>query len=47
MDELQKKSFKRWNYFLKIFKFVFNKINLCLSSSKISLKYFRKLDVKI
>ena len=43
---ITKKSFKRWNYFLKFSNFVFNKINLCLSSSKISLKYFRKLGVK-
>ena len=43
---ITKKSFNRWNYFLKFSNFVFNKINLCLSSSKISLKYFRKLGVK-
>ena len=43
---ITKKTFKRWNYFSKFSNFVFNKINLCLSSSKISLKYFRKLGVK-
>ena len=43
---ITKKTFKRWNYFSKFSNFVFNKINLCLSSSKISLKYFRKLGIK-
>jgi len=43
---ITKKTFKRWNYFSNFSNFVFNKINLCLSSSKISLKYFRKLGVK-
>ena len=43
---ITKKTFKRWNYFSNFSNFIFNKINLCLSSSKISLKYFKKLGVK-
>mgnify|MGYP001350942892 CR=1 FL=1 len=43
---ITKKTFKRWNYLSNFSNFVFNKINLCLSSSKISLKYFKKLGVK-
>ena len=43
---ITKKTFERWNYFSKFSNFIFNKINLCLSSSKISLKYFKKLGVK-
>ncbi len=43
---ITKKTFKKWNYFLKFSNSIFNKINLCLSSSKISLKYFKKLGVK-
>ena len=43
---ITKKTFKRWNYFSNFSNFIFSKINLCLSSSKISLKYFKKLGVK-
>ncbi len=40
------KTFKRWNYFPTFSKFIFNKINFCLTSSIISKKYFKKLGVK-
>ena len=43
---ITKKTFKRWNYFPKFAKFIFKKVNFCLSSSIISEKYFKKLGVK-
>ncbi len=43
---ITRKTFKRWNYFPKFSKFIFNKINFCLTSSIISKKYFKKLGVK-
>ena len=43
---ITKKTFKRWNYFPKFAKYIFGKINFCLSSSKISKKYFKKLGVQ-
>ena len=43
---ITKKTFKRWNCFPKFAKFIFKKVNFCLSSSIISEKYFKKLGVK-
>ncbi len=43
---LTKKSFKRWKYFPNFSKYIFSKISLCLSSSKISKNYLRNLGVK-
>ena len=43
---LTKKSFERWKQFPNFSNHIFGKINLCLSSSKISKFYFKKLGVK-
>ena len=43
---ITKKTFKRWNYFPKFAKFIFKKVNFCLSSSIISEKYL-KIVLKI
>ena len=43
---LTKKSFERWKYVPNFSNFIFSKIDLCLTASKISKHYFRKLGVK-
>ncbi len=43
---ITKKTFKRWKFFSKFSNFIFSKIDLCLSSSKISKFYLKKLGVK-
>ncbi len=43
---LTQKSFKRWSYFPNFSNYIFSKISLCLSSSKTSKSYFKKLGVK-
>ena len=43
---LTKKSFERWKHFPNFSNHIFSKISLCLSSSKISKFYFKKLGVK-
>jgi 3-deoxy-D-manno-octulosonic-acid transferase len=40
------KTFKRWIFFSGFAKFIFNKFNLCLSSSKESKRYLKKLGAK-
>ena len=43
---ITKKTFDRWYSFRNFSNFIFNKINFCLSSSKVSSFYLRKLGVK-
>ncbi len=43
---ITKKTFKRWKFFSKFSKFIFSKIDLCLSSSHISKFYLKELGVK-
>ena len=43
---ITKKTFNRWCFFSNFSNFIFEKINFCLSSSKISLFYLKKLGVK-
>ncbi len=43
---LTKKSFERWRHFPNFSNYLFSKISLCLSSSKISKTYLKKLGVK-
>ena len=40
---ITKKTFKRWYFFKNFSKLIFNKFSLCLSSSKVSQKYLKKL----
>jgi 3-deoxy-D-manno-octulosonic-acid transferase len=40
------KTFNRWMFFSGFAKFIFNKFDLCLSSSKESKKYLKKLGAK-
>jgi len=43
---LTKKSFKRWSNFPNFSGYIFGKIDLCLSASKISNNYLKKLGIK-
>jgi len=43
---ITKKTFERWKFFSNFSNFIFSKIDLCLSSSKISKFYLNKLGVK-
>ncbi len=43
---ITKKTFRKWKYFPKSSNYIFNKIKLCLSSSKTSYHYLKKLGVK-
>ena len=43
---ITKKTFNRWCFFSNFSNFIFKKINFCLSSSKISSFYLKKLGVK-
>ena len=40
---ITKKTFTKWFFFKRFSKFIFNKFSLCLSSSKVSQKYLKKL----
>ena len=41
-----KKTFERWKFFSNFSNFIFSKIDLCLSSSKVSKFYLNRLGVK-
>ena len=43
---ITKKTFERWKFFSNFSNFIFSKIDLCLSSSKISKFYLNRLGVK-
>ena len=43
---ITKKTFERWKFFSSFSNFIFSKIDLCLSSSKISKFYLNRLGVK-
>ena len=43
---ITKKSFKRWKYFSNFSNYIFSKIGLCLSASKLSKVYLSKLGIK-
>ncbi len=43
---LTKQSFERWKYFPAFANFIFSKIDLCLTASKVSKTYFKKLGIK-
>ena len=43
---ITKKTFERWKFFSNFSNFIFSKIDLCLSSSKISKFYLNSLGVK-
>tara|TARA_Y100000591_G_C21846522_1_gene709039 strand:- start:71 stop:1312 length:1242 start_codon:yes stop_codon:yes gene_type:complete len=43
---ISKKTFKRWKFFSNFSKEIFSKFNLCLSSSRESLNYLKKLNSK-
>ncbi len=43
---ITKKTFERWKFFSNFSNFIFSKIDLCLSSSKISKFYLSRLGVK-
>ena len=43
---ITKKTFRKWKYFPKSSNYIFNKIKLCLSSSKASRHYLKKLGAK-
>ena len=46
MEELQKKTFRRWMIFPMLSKRIFSKFNLCLASSVESKKYLKNLGAK-
>ena len=43
---ITKKTFERWKFFSNFSNFIFSKIDLCLSSSKVSKFYLNRLGVK-
>ena len=43
---ITKKTFRKWKHFPKSSNYIFNKIKLCLSSSKASRHYLKKLGAK-
>ena len=43
---ITKKTFKRWNFFSSFAKQIFSKFDLCLSSSKETYNFLKKLDAK-
>ena len=45
-SRLTKKSFKKWLFFKSFAKEIFSKIDLCLSSSKETVNYLKKLGAK-
>ena len=43
---ITKKTFKKWNFFSSFAKQIFSKFDLCLSSSKETYNFLKKLDAK-